>query len=247
LDDSWLSAAEAAERLDVSAAHVRRLIDAGELPAARMAGAWFIDPAVIARRQQRAARPGRALSPSIAWRLLLLLDERGQALLGVPAQNDGHAWDGLSDVQRHRLRSLLASLPDGPTLASLLRGRAQRRLMRAHPGVLDRLRGDIRIWPGAARAAAAQGAGLAAGGRELLYVAAVAFTEVRDKYRLQPDPAGNLELAVIPPDVPAELMPAPGQPMPLSVAWVDLLEDPDARASGAARDWVDRMRAAAAR
>ncbi|MDQ1743998.1 MAG: hypothetical protein QOE23_2337 [Pseudonocardiales bacterium] len=246
MDGSWLSTAEAAERLGVSAAHVRRLIHGGDLPAARMAGAWFIDPAAIARRQQRAARPGRALSPSVAWRLLMLLDQRRQGLVGIPAQ-DSRAWEGLSDVQRHRLRSLLADLPDGPTLASLLRGRAQRQLMRAHPGVLDRLAADGRVRPGAGRAAAARGAGLAAGGRELLYVSAADLAEVRDRYRLRPDPAGNVELAVIPADIPAELMSAAGEPVPLSVAWVDLLEDPDARASGAARDWVDRMRAAAAR
>jgi excisionase family DNA binding protein len=246
VDESWLSVTEAAERLQVSTAHVRRLIGEGDLPAARMAGAWFIDPATIARRQQRAARPGRALNPSVAWRLLLLLNQRGQTLAGVPAEDDGHAWEGLSDVQRHRLRSLLADLPDGPVLASLLRGRAQRQLMRAHPGVLDRLAVDGRVRPGAGRAAAARGAGLAAGGRELLYISAADVADVRDQYRLQPDPAGNVELAVIPAAVPDELMPAPGEPVPLSVAWVDLLEDPDARASQAARDWVNRMRSVAA-
>jgi excisionase family DNA binding protein len=247
VDESWLSVAEAAKRLNVSTAHVRRLIDGGDLPAARMAGVWFIDPANIARRQQRAARPGRALSPSGAWRLLLLLNQRDEALADVQAHDDTYLWKGLSDVQRHRLRSMLADLPDGPTLASLLRGRAQRRLERAHPGVLDRLAADRRVRPGAGRAAAARGAGLAAGGRDLLYVSAADLAEVRDAYRLQSDPAGNVELAVIPAGVPAELIPASGEPVPLSIAWVDLLEDPDARASGAARDWVDRMRATAAR
>jgi excisionase family DNA binding protein len=247
MDESWLSVAEAAERLHVSAAHVRRLIGAGDLPAARMARTWFIDPATVARRQQRAGRPGRALNPSVAWRLLLLLNQRGQSLVGVPAQDDERAWEGLSDVQRHRLRSLLADLPDAPTLASLLRGRAQRELVRAHPGVLDRLVADGRVRPGAGRAAAARGASLAGGGRDLLYIAAADVADVRDTYRLRPDPAGNVELAVIPYEVPEELVPAPGQLVPLSVAWVDLIEDPDARASGAARDWVDCLRSAAIR
>lgn len=246
MDQSWLSVADAAERLQVSAAHVRRLIKDGDLPAARMAGAWFIDPANIARRQQRASRPGRPLNPSVAWRLLLVLNQKVQSSADELAQDDSHAWEGLSDVQRHRLRSLLADLPDGPALASLLRGRARRELMRAHPGVLARLAADGRVRPGAGRAAAARGAGLAAGGRELLYVCAADVDDVLEKYRLQPDPAGNIELAVIPADVPDELVPAPGEPVPLSVAWVDLLEDPDARASGAARDWVNRVRSAVA-
>lgn len=246
MDESWLSVAEAAERLHVSAAHVRRLIGEGDLPAARMARAWFIDPVAIARRQQRAARRGRALNPSVAWRLLLLLNQQGQSPVDDSTQDDSHAWEGLSGVQRHRLRSLLADLPDGPTLASLLRGRAQRQLMRAHPGILDRLIADYRVRPGAGRAAAARGAGLAAGGRELLYVCAADVADVRDRYRLRPDPAGNVELAVIPAGVPDELVPTPGEPVPLSVAWVDLLEDPDRRASGAAWDWVEGMRSTVA-
>ena len=238
MDESWLSVSQVAEQLEVSPAHVRRLIRRAELPAVWLGRAWLVDPSAVARRRQRASRGGRALSPVIAWQLLHELDRpAGHA-------GEGMAWSGLSAVQRHRLRALIANLPDAPNLLLLLRERAERHVLRAHPGVLERLAADPCVSRGAGRAAAAHGVGIAAGGRDMLYLPAEQLEEVIARYRLQPHPDGNVELAAIPTSVPEKLRPAAGLPVPMSVAWVDLLEDPDPRAAGAARDWLDARRAA---
>ncbi len=243
MDDRWLSVGEAARVLGVSPAHVRRLAGSGRLAAQRHAGVWFIDPDAVLARVQSRPRAGRPLSPVSAWALLALLERMGRPRSpdGPPVSTEALVADiGLTRVQRHRLAALLCEAPDADRLTHLLRRRADQRRMRVHPGVLARVLADRRVRVGGAHAAAAAGAGLSAGGRPLAYVPAAQVDRLVADYRMVPDPAGNIVLAVVP-DVATAREGAVGAghgPMPLAVAWADLLDDPDARARGAARDWV---------
>jgi hypothetical protein len=169
----------------------------------------------------------------MAWRVLA-------ALSGSESSPE---WSTLSRGQRFRLRGVLEDLPDDAKLASLLRKRADVRRIRAHPGVVDRLRDDPRVHVGGAQAVIASGADLTAGGRLLLYVAEPNFDGLARDFRLGDDPAGNVDMAVIPDSVDDHLLPRGGEPVPAAVAWVDLLDDLDSRARSAAHDWLRRQRA----
>jgi hypothetical protein len=120
----------AAERLGRSPHEVRRLLRAGHLCAHRRAGRWFV-PASEVRRLQRLPQPvGRPFSPGTAWALLTILsgDEPG----------------GLSAPRRSQLRRHLREA-DRRELAGRLGRRASRRLVYAHPSMLDTLAADPRV------------------------------------------------------------------------------------------------------
>src|SRR5262245_74781 len=78
---SWVlvdvGVAEAAAQLGVSPQRVRQLVQEGLLPARRIGGRWVFDTRTLARRAEN-RRPGRPLSPRVAWGLIGLL-ESGQA------------------------------------------------------------------------------------------------------------------------------------------------------------------------
>ena len=107
---------EAAERVGVSQHRLRHLIRAGELPARRVAGRWVLDSADVDRYAQ-GRRPGRPLSPRVAWGLVDLL-ESGRAR-------------GLSAPERSRMRKRLRARPSLDELSRLARRRAQPLYMRA--------------------------------------------------------------------------------------------------------------------
>ena len=174
-----------------------------------------------------------------AWLLLHLLvratDDAGAMGLG-PVR--------LSRLRRHRLGALLNDLPPAAQLARLLDGRARWQRVRVHPGALHELVGDERVRVGGARAAAAQGGGVAAGGRPVLYVANRDLGGLQSTYRSVEDPAGNATLGVVDgqaAELVATLAPGGGL-LPLVVAWVDLLEDVDPRARHAAHAWAGALR-----
>jgi hypothetical protein len=239
MDESWLPVAEAAADLELSELRVRELLGSGVLSGRKLGGIWLIDPLAVQRRSGRRSQAGRPLSARNAWRLLRLLSEPSGAAKGSPWAG---ALGSASAVDRSRLRALLADLPDAEGLAGRLASRAQVRPMRAHPGVLDQLLADDRISVGAGRAVAAHGGGVAAGGVDRAYMRSMYLPALVDRYRLRDDVEGNVELAVIPDQVDVALLPEPGRPVALQVAWVDLLDDLDSRARSAAREWVSRAR-----
>lgn len=249
MDESWLGVPAAAMELGVSARHARDLLESGALRGVKVGQSWLVDPQDLQRRAAHSKQPGRPLSPANAWRLLLLLEPDAQsvgdvaamapsALLaaagGVPLQVPFE----ISAVNRSRLRSLLLNLPGPEDFARLVKSRVDIRRVRAHRGVLDRALADKYVSVGGGQAVAALGGGVAAGGQHRVYVGSADVDAYLHRYRLVDDIEGNIDVAVLPSKLPVDLCPQPGKPVPLSVAWADLLDDPDARARSAARNWV---------
>lgn len=252
MDESWLAVPDAARELGVSQRHARDLLESGALRGRKVGQSWLIDPQDVQRRAAHGKQPGRPLSPSNAWRCLVLLEpcarESGigaSPSAAAPAKPPASRWQILlevpfqaSPVDRSRLRSLLADLPGPDGFARLVKSRANIRRVRAHPGVLDRALADKAVSGGGGHAVAALGGGVAAGGRHRVYVPADGSDAYLGRYRLADDVEGNIDVAIIPPDVDPQLRPQPGEFVPLPVAWADLLDDPDSRARNAARAWV---------
>jgi excisionase family DNA binding protein len=217
-----LTVREAADELGVSAQRVRQLVGSGALPARRSSSGWLVPAAAVAERMG-ATRRGRPVKAATAWAALRLL-----------------AGDGvvLDRRLRHHVRSLLVSMPrpaeDPDAWRRLLRARAHRKRVWAHPGVMTTLAADARVSPAGALAlgdAAREGL---SGGPVDLYVRDGDAADVFAQFALHLDPDGQVVLHVIPADVPSGLAVHPGEPVPVSAAAADLLDDGDARARSAA-------------
>ena len=250
MDADWLSVAEAAGRLQVNARQVRRLINAGRLPAQRVAGgAWMLDPLGVSVQVFSSAPSGRPLSPANAWRFLRLVARSPEDASAVDRSIGGWGPDnplaGLNRAEQARLRRLCDDPPDAAGLGARLRSRAQHARVDAHRSLLSKVVDDRRVWVGGAEAVAARGGGIAAGARIRIYVRAGDSTELTRQYRLRPDPEGPVDLMVIPAAVPESLLPEAGRFMPIEVGWVDCFDEPDSRARHAATEWAARRAAVA--
>lgn len=241
----WLSAAEAAGELGVGERQVRRLVRDGQLPAERLGDVWLVSAAAVRDRARAIPVAGRPLSAPMAWAVLMVVD----AALSAPEESNEfdleRAVAEIADRRvRHRLRSLLAAAPAPDRWAQWLARRASRRRAWVHPGVLDRLVADVRLRPGGRFAAAAHGAGIAAGPPRRFYVDDNDVDAVLADYQARLDAQGEIELMVIPRDVPAALRPVAGEPVPLAVALADLLESADAREHHVATELLNLARSA---
>jgi hypothetical protein len=119
----------AAQRLGRSPHEVRRLVRAGQVCAHRRAGRWFV-PISEVRRLQRLRQPvGRPFSPGSAWALLAML-AGDEPELSAPRRSQLRRH--LHDAEIHEL-------------AARLGRRASRRLVYAHPSMLDALAADPRV------------------------------------------------------------------------------------------------------
>ena len=90
---------------------------------------FLIEADAVYRRRDLGVPSGRPISPRAAWAIIYLADGRRPAVQ--------------SPTDLRRARERLAALPTQPP--DYLRTRADIRLMRAHPGVLERLRSDPRL------------------------------------------------------------------------------------------------------
>jgi hypothetical protein len=220
----WISAAEAAMKLEVSERQVRRLAADGELDARLVSGRWLVKAAAVRDRARAEPRAGRPLSPQMAWAVLAVV------AAGFSDELDGDPFEGFGDRRlRHRLRSLVADPPSPEQWDRWLRRRAHPERVWVHPGVLDRLASDPRLHQGGGPAAAASGAGLPGGDRNLFYVGAADAGSVMADHRARPDDEGQVVLMVVPPEAPKGALGDPGSAVSPSVALVDLLGSPDAR------------------
>lgn len=224
-----LSIEEAAKRMGLHPAHVRRLVREGEIPAHKVGARWLVSESALRQRDRLQPSVGRPLSANMAWALLEL------AGAGLRAEQD--AVGGIPVIHeqadrrvRHRLRRLLADAPPSDRWAAWLRRRARPERVWVHPGVVERLASDSRLHPGAEAAAAATelGVGAGAGAERVFYLNQSDLEGVLREYRGRPDPAGQLLFMVIPDDVADHLRPGPGEVAP-AVGLVDLLGSSDAR------------------
>lgn len=220
----WISAAEAAKKLDVSERQIRRLAAGGELVGLLVSGRWLVNAAAVRDRARAEPRPGRPLSPQMAWAVL------AAASSGLVDEPKGDPLEGVGDRRvRHRLRSLLADAPPTELWGQWLRRRAHPQRVWVHPGVLEQLSSDPHLHQGGGPAAAASGAGLAGGDRNVFYVDAADAEAVVADYRAQPDDGGQVVLMVVPAVVPESPLGDHGTAVSPAVALVDLLGSPDAR------------------
>lgn len=224
-----LSAAEAAGKLGVSVRQVRRLAAAGELSGRRVGDRWLIDAEAVRARGRGLHQAGRPLSARMAWAVLA---GAGAGLDGAqPVALDSSALLALlHDRQsRHRFRMLLGKPPGAECWDQWLRNRARRRRVWVHPGVLERLAEDPRLHPVDRSAVAQLGVGVASGGSRRFYVKEEDVASVLKAYRARDDDDGQVDLMVVPFDVPDAALGPPGAPVSPAVALVDLLSSADAR------------------
>jgi excisionase family DNA binding protein len=244
----WLSAAEAAAALGVSERQVRRLVGSGLLHAERVGGVWLVSADAVRSRARDVPAVGRPLSAPMAWAVLGMVDAGLDALNERRAgeQRSGRLDANLDRRVRHRLRTMALDGPSPVRWSHWLSRRASRQRIWAHPGVVDRLVDDGRLRPAGGYPAARRGAGIAAAPLRRLYVDEADLDVVLSQYKANLDAAGDLELMVIPELVPLQLRPAVGEPVPLAVALVDLLESADARERHVALELLEGARAAGA-
>lgn len=223
-----VSVDEAARRMELHPAHVRRLVRAGEIPAQKVGARWLVSESALRQRDRLRPSSGRPLSPNMAWALMDLVGA------GLGAGEDVRAVAAVHELPdrraRHRLRRLLADAPPTERWAAWLRRRAKPERVWVHPGVEERLASESRLHPGAdvAAAAAEIGFGAGVGAERVFYLNESDLDAVLREYRGRPDPDGRLLFMVIPDQVAEDLRPRPGEVSP-AVALVDLLSSADAR------------------
>lgn len=231
---------QAAEHLGVSPRHVRSLIASERLPAQRLGSVWLLDPEAVRVRAREGAQAGRPFSPVLAWQALHVMD--AMCVADDPRSPAAGVWDAIADRRvRHRLRQALADPRPSARWRHALGGRAKRLPVWAHPGVMARMASDERLRLGGSAAAAAHAIDAADPQARRWYIDADDLDVVLGEYRLKRDNSSELDLMVIPDVVPVELRPATGQPVPLAVALVDLLESPDARERHAAAQQLEPL------
>ena len=207
-----LSVIEAAARLRVHPNDVRRLIDAGDLPAVKVGRQWLIPESAVERRLDLAPRPGRRMSPRAAWGILLL------------AEGGVAAW--LTPQERWRARRRLGQTPL-QDMRDRLVTRGVPYPCRAHPSMLPRMRDDAELVLTGVTAARALGVGLLGGDDRLeAYVDSRLAASVIDRYRLRPSSDPNVQLRIVKgidwPWPPARIAPR-------AAVALDLAEDPEPR------------------
>jgi excisionase family DNA binding protein len=210
-----LSTSEVAGRLGVSQRQVQRLVASGQLAVTRRIGRnELVDAASAGRLAAADRRRGRSWDVGTAWAALWLLS-------GLDA-------DWADRQTKYRLRRRLeAATPDA--LAWACRGRADVRRLRASGSFLEGLRSRLAL----------TGASALERGRDLMSPAADSVEgycsdptgqSLIDEFFLVDDPAGNVTMRVTEFD-----QTPPGEPMPLAVVGVDLMESADPREQAAGR------------
>jgi excisionase family DNA binding protein len=208
---------QAADRIGVSVRHVQRLVADGGIVAI---GTDRVDADSVAQWvAQRAGGRARAWEETTAWAAVALLE-------GTPAP-----WIG--QAQRSRLRSTLADVTAGD-LAARTRNRAEVHRYYAHPRAVSHLTRDV-VDSGTTRGI---GGLTAAKDRVDGYVDRSALRRLVQRYRIDPDPAGNVTLRATDAelDVVAEL--AQGKRHVL--AGLDLAGSTDARERSAGHRLLER-------
>ncbi|KQP63062.1 type IV toxin-antitoxin system AbiEi family antitoxin domain-containing protein [Nocardioides sp. Leaf285] len=183
----FLTTEQAANLLGVSATHVRRLADHGDLT--RVARG-LLDATSVERHQQSAAgHRTRVWAEHTAWGAIALLS--------------GIRPDWLGSVQTSRLRGALREI-SVMDLVRRTRDRATVHTMRAHSSALDRARVDL-VWTDSLSLGLVEGVGVngvpfsGLRERDLAnradgYLRASDFETFVRRLALRPDPTGNLTL-----------------------------------------------------
>jgi excisionase family DNA binding protein len=142
----YLSVAQAAERLGVSVSRIHQRIADGSLAAERIGSHWAVDERSLLRIRER-SKAGRPLSARSAWAVIAAsVGDRDRLRASGPAASARARMQlkrllepaGEPSVGEEAVRELAVSL------RSMLRNRAERRLLRAAPEDLADLRSHKR-------------------------------------------------------------------------------------------------------
>ena len=223
IDADWISTADAAAALGLTADRVRQLVASGALDARRVGGRYLVRRDGVEARIETGSRPGRAFSPRRAWALVLLAG--------------GATPPGVDAVTLSKLRAVLRGR-DLWSLRSRLGARAERRDLRAHSSDLARIEAEDGVVLTGARHARDAGLDLVAPDAPLeAYVDASTADRLVARYALRPSGRPNVGLRVLPPGVGGWLE---GRIAPRLAVALDLAEDRDPRAQAAAREALER-------
>lgn len=128
MSDSWISVAEAADQLGVSPVAVRLRLADGRLAGQRVGRQWLVDIRSLNDLKHNRPAPGRPMSPSVAWSVLLAASgDRVGAQEAV--DDDRYYYRALKWLLHH-------SLADD---RSRLRLRAEAERFHVHPAELRRI------------------------------------------------------------------------------------------------------------
>lgn len=229
--DGWMAVAEVAAELGVSKPRVHQLIADGLLSGRKVGAQVLVDEASVRRRAAHRPSAGRPLGPQLAWAALAALsDDTG--IEHVRAHADRNL--------RHRLKNLLHAAPEPEAWQLLLRARARPKRFWAHGAMLAELLDDERVSLGGARAASRSGLNISAGGDVVLYAAEHDVPALLERYALEDDPHGQVELRAVPPAA-GHFAPQGNAAVPLAAAVFDMLDAQDSRLQDAAREWLERI------
>ena len=226
---AFVSVAEAAHRLGVSASRVHQRIQDGSLPAIRVGRQWAIDEALL---HQVSSRPGQPLSRRAAWAVLALAAPHDEELAASALVRDLKLAPSEWSRARKRLADLLGAPAPEDLLRAWLRRRAERLVFRASQPDLADIRGDRRLLlSGLSHRQSDMASPDVAEG----YLARADLDAFVDRYLLveAADRRGNVVLHVV------DRRPEAVWPMLLAA---DLAEHQQPRAAGRARALVEALR-----
>ncbi|WP_447003329.1 helix-turn-helix domain-containing protein [Saccharothrix isguenensis] len=180
-----LSVREAAERLAVTPARIRALLEQGGLTGRRVGSQWIVDDdSVRSRLEMAASTRGRPLSCRSAWSAAALLD--------------GQATPWLASSERSRLRSRLAGHDgDGVDIHRWwMRKRASVARYRIAAADIAELIADEAVVAGGISAASSYDLGLSSADEAEVYIGGSDVPRLVDEFFLIASERGNLMLRV---------------------------------------------------
>lgn len=221
----WISSAEAAKRLGLTAGRVRELIASDALRAHRVGNRFLVNrDDVDARGARGSTSGGRDFSPRRAWALILLAS--------------GIVPKGLDAVTQSKLKRILRE-KDLWSLGPRLASRADRRGFRAHSSDLPRLEAESRVVLTGARHAAEVGLRLVAPDAPVeVYVDGPTADRLVKRYLLRPSDRPNVLLHVVTAEVRTWLT---GRVAPRTAVALDMADDRDPRSQEIARAFLARL------
>jgi excisionase family DNA binding protein len=223
IDVGWMSTADAAAMLGLTADRVRQLISSGALDSRRVGGRYLVRRDDVEARRGDGAPAGRPYAPRRAWALILLAG--------------GDTPPGVDAVTLSKLRAVLRAR-DLWSMRMRFGSRAERRDLRAHSSDLVRIEAEDGVVLTGARHAREAGLGLVAPDAPLeAYVDEATADRLAARYALRPSDRPNVRLRVLPPGVEKWL---DGRIAPRLAVALDLAEDRDPRARAAAREALER-------
>lgn len=219
----YLTVAQAALRLGVSARRVNHLVATGDLRSSQLGAITVIPVVDVERRRSLRPSDGRRLTPSNAW--------------GVLALASGEQAPWLAPDTRYRLARLLAK-SGLVTIRARLVDRGERHTFRAHPSLLRDLRDDQALMLTGVTAAAELRLGLLAGETVDAYVDMGALATVVARYRLLESQEPNVILRAVPSFMSSW---SPRHVAPRAAVALDLIEDDDPRGRQVGTELLGRL------